>query len=412
MYSDRLDTSDVQWLEWAIERLHKPPFAEEWMIANLGTTRDRIKAALAAPSAPSDTRTEPQCAKCEVNKTLAGDYSDAVEEIRRLRKLLAAQPPQGATQLLPEYQTEPTTDMVPLTADERRKLEAVYLSGAKPMIFAPSDTRTEPNWKDWVGQLQHKAGCPRVVDGSLTDYCLCGLREFVASVRAAQPPQGATREAGNRCPECGHEVWQHFDRRCRWSGDEFVCVCPAAPSEPGRQTGGTVPTREPELWAIEYQPCGGGKWDLLPEVFTSEAEAQSEIGERMKRNPQDGRKVVGLVRATPPASVPSGSQTAQLCPECHGQKYVNTPPHVAGNQPNSTAWADTYPCCICGGSGFVVPPSSARAQPVPPDYLALAHEWSESAAGKEATRTGYLPADAADAFANWLTSRRGLELAL
>ena len=44
-----------------------------------------------------------------------------------------------------------------------------------------------------------------------------------------------------------------------------------------------------------------------------------------------------------------------LCPNCHGQKTVSKPPHVAGDWPT---WQDTgtplYPCPTCDAKGYII----------------------------------------------------------
>lgn len=46
---------------------------------------------------------------------------------------------------------------------------------------------------------------------------------------------------------------------------------------------------------------------------------------------------------------------AALCPKCNGQRHVNVPPWIAGDQPswssNNTA---SYLCPVCKGSGYLV----------------------------------------------------------
>ncbi len=44
----------------------------------------------------------------------------------------------------------------------------------------------------------------------------------------------------------------------------------------------------------------------------------------------------------------------ELCPKCFGQRHVNQPPYVPGDQPT---WVSndtrSHPCPVCRGSGYV-----------------------------------------------------------
>lgn len=44
-----------------------------------------------------------------------------------------------------------------------------------------------------------------------------------------------------------------------------------------------------------------------------------------------------------------------LCPKCQGQKHVNKPPWVAGDQHTWTSsTTGTYPCPVCDERGYLV----------------------------------------------------------
>jgi Zn finger protein HypA/HybF involved in hydrogenase expression len=44
-----------------------------------------------------------------------------------------------------------------------------------------------------------------------------------------------------------------------------------------------------------------------------------------------------------------------LCPNCHGQKTVSKPPHIAGDQETWTAGdSKLYPCPTCNGMGYII----------------------------------------------------------
>lgn len=48
----------------------------------------------------------------------------------------------------------------------------------------------------------------------------------------------------------------------------------------------------------------------------------------------------------------------QTCPKCNGQKVVNTPPWVAGDQHTYPAiHTGSYQCPVCNGLGMVEEPS-------------------------------------------------------
>ena len=49
------------------------------------------------------------------------------------------------------------------------------------------------------------------------------------------------------------------------------------------------------------------------------------------------------------------TDTICLCPNCHGQKTVSKPPHVAGDVDTWTAGnAELYECPTCLGLGYIL----------------------------------------------------------
>jgi len=59
-------------------------------------------------------------------------------------------------------------------------------------------------------------------------------------------------------------------------------------------------------------------------------------------------------------------QLVILCPNCHGQKTVQKPSLVAGDQPT---WVGTgtplYPCPTCDVKGYIILPAKEEADPCP-----------------------------------------------
>ena len=53
-----------------------------------------------------------------------------------------------------------------------------------------------------------------------------------------------------------------------------------------------------------------------------------------------------------------------LCPNCHGQKTVQRPPCVAGDQP---VWLGSgtpvYPCPTCDAKGYIILPAERSLVP-------------------------------------------------
>lgn len=54
-------------------------------------------------------------------------------------------------------------------------------------------------------------------------------------------------------------------------------------------------------------------------------------------------------------TIPMNPRTPHLCPKCKGQKVVQTPPWVAGDQLDNfpTGGIGTYPCGVCDGEGVI-----------------------------------------------------------
>jgi len=51
---------------------------------------------------------------------------------------------------------------------------------------------------------------------------------------------------------------------------------------------------------------------------------------------------------------PERTRTPHKCPVCNGQKIVQTPPWVPGDQQTySTSSLEFYDCGVCGGTGIV-----------------------------------------------------------
>jgi hypothetical protein len=48
--------------------------------------------------------------------------------------------------------------------------------------------------------------------------------------------------------------------------------------------------------------------------------------------------------------------TPYICPKCNGQKHVQTPPWIAGDQETYSmgTTSNTYPCGVCAGLGYLV----------------------------------------------------------
>jgi predicted RNA-binding Zn-ribbon protein involved in translation (DUF1610 family) len=43
-----------------------------------------------------------------------------------------------------------------------------------------------------------------------------------------------------------------------------------------------------------------------------------------------------------------------LCPNCQGQKWVQKPPNIPGDQNEWVSTGAQYPCPTCGGTGYIV----------------------------------------------------------
>jgi rRNA maturation protein Nop10 len=74
-------------------------------------------------------------------------------------------------------------------------------------------------------------------------------------------------------------------------------------------------------------------------------------------------------RETPPARGPEGStpfvvrqrdeatRSYQICPKCGGQKHVNKPPYIGGDQHTWVAGnTEGYKCPVCDGRGVIESP--------------------------------------------------------
>lgn len=151
------------------------------------------------------------------------------------------------------------------------------------------------------------------------------------------------------------------------------------------------PTREPE---------GGKAWLLIrrscEKAIVIEREAQT-FGERDAKIDAIAAQTADEVAAL--YSRAGEDAGTRLCPKCNGQKHVNTPPWVAGDSPQyTTASNETYPCPVCEGVGYVVPPTRSSA---PGDATAPACPKCDAKLHKVTYPGGYLNED------QWASVRAG-----